>query len=475
MAHQPARNIIAIVGRPNVGKSSLFNRILGKRVAIVERVSGTTRDRLGQKTKWNDVPFELIDSGGIVPGIATALGRARGQGAGDGADLRSGRRAGPEADEELAKMVTLQVQIAISEASVILFVVDVSEGLTPLDMEIAQILRKAGKQKVILVVNKCDNPDRLQAASEFYALGFESMFEVSAAHGLGIGSLMDEAVAGLPEETPEDVHPPLRVAVVGQPNVGKSTFINFLLGEERLIVHDVPGTTRDSVDVSYEAEDGEKILFIDTAGIRRRRSMSRPIEKLSSLRAERSVGRCDIAILMLDAAKGPTTGDSRIAHIIREKQKSCVLVVNKWDLVKGVRRDAFAAAVFDKLPFLRYCPLLFTTATAGKGVKKALLSAREVHRESTVQIPTTTLNKLIQEALQHRPPPYTSSKGRATRPRRLKVYYATQIGVAPPKLRLFVNNASLAKRDYLSYLTNRIRDSFPFPGTPILLDLRERA
>jgi len=459
------KNIIAIVGRPNVGKSSLFNRILGKRVAIVEKHSGTTRDRLGHRTSWNGVPFELVDSGGIIT----------------------------EPDEELARMVTLQVKIAISEASVILFLVDVSEGVIPLDRELARILRKAAKEKVILVVNKCDNPERLQSASEFYALGFEKVFGVSAIHGLGVGNLLDEAVLGLPKEVQEDVEAALRLAVVGQPNVGKSTFINFLLGEERLIVHDSPGTTRDSIDVLYETEDGEKVLFIDTAGIRRRRSMSRPIEKLSSFRAERSVGNCDVAILMLDAEKGPTTGDSRIAHIIREKQRSCMLVVNKWDLVEEVRPDKFSAILFEKLPFLSYCPVVFTVATAGKGVKKALRTATDVYHESMKRIPTPALNKLIQEAVQHRPPPSSRPRrsaavgprksGKVTRTKalpsgrrqRLKIYYATQTSVAPPRLRLFVNKASLAKPDYLSYLTNRIRASFPFPGSPILLKLKDRA
>ena len=465
MSPESARNVIAIVGRPNVGKSSLFNRMLGRRVAIVEKHSGTTRDRLGQKTEWTDVPFELSDTGVIITG--------RG--------------------EELTEMVRFQVEVAISEASVLLFVVDVSEGITPLDTEIAEILRRAGQDKVIVVVNKCDNPALLQSAAEFYRLGFEKLFGVSAIHGLGIGSLLSEAVAGLPAETGEEAGEGLRVAVVGQPNVGKSTFINFLLGEQRLVVHDSPGTTRDSVDVAYRTKNGEKILFIDTAGIRRRRSMSRPIEKLSSLRAERSVGKCDVAILLLDAAKGPTTGDSRIAHIIREKHKGCVLAVNKWDLVKGVRRADFAALVYDKLRFLSYCPVVFTVATKGPGVIKALDTARDVHNQATKRIPTPALNNLFQEALRHKSPPLVSlrsspqrgtRKGRkeasrgALRParrRRLKLYYATQTGVAPPKFRLFVNKVGLAKPNYLSYLTNRIRASYPFPGSPILLELRGRS
>ncbi len=464
MSHEAARNIIAIVGRPNVGKSSMFNRILQRRIAIVEKHSGTTRDRLGQKTRWNGVPFELLDTGGIITG--------RG--------------------EKLTEMVRFQVEIAVSEASVLMFVVDVSEGLTPLDMEIATILRKAGRKKVIVVVNKCDNPALLQAAVEFYSLGFDRLFGVSAMHGLGIGNLLDEAVSDLPEEAAEEPGEALRLAVMGQPNVGKSTFINFLLGEQRLVVHDSPGTTRDSVDVAYYTKNGEKLVFIDTAGIRRRRSMSRPIEKLSSLRAERSVGKCDVAVLMLDAAKGPTTGDSRIAHIIREKHKSCVLAVNKWDLVKDLRRRDFEAAVYDKLRFLSYCPVVFTVATAGRGVIKTLNTARRVHRESTKRIRTPVLNDLLQEALQHQPPPLVGARksaasrarggrketrrGRLPRARRrLKVYYATQTGIAPPKFRLFVNDASLATPNYLSYLTNRIRARFPFPGSPILLDLRGRA
>ncbi len=474
MMNQSTQNVIAIVGRPNVGKSSLFNRILRKRVAIVEKHAGTTRDRLGQKGDWGGVPFELVDTGGIVT----------------------------DPEEELGKMVKLQAEVAISEASVVLFVVDVSEGLTPLDMEIAAILRKAGAssgggrsrgdeklldvdrersgevaaagKKVIVVVNKCDNPQRLQLAAEFYALGFEKVFGVSALHGLGIADMLEEAVSNLPGEAPSETGAALRAAIVGQPNVGKSTFINFLLGEERLIVHDAPGTTRDSIDVPYETEDGEKILFIDTAGIRRRRDMSRPIEKLSSLRAERSVGRCDVAMLLIDAPKGPTTGDSRIAHIIQESHKGCVLVVNKWDLVQEVSKDEFEAAVYQKLPFLAYCPVVFSVATSGKGVMKALDAAREVHRESMKRVPTPVLNDILHKAVEHRPAPLMRFGGGRARGNRLKVYYATQTGVSPPRFRLFANKARLAKPDYLAYLTNRIRSRFAFPGSPILLELRDR-
>ena len=445
----PHRNVVAIVGRPNVGKSSLFNRIIGRRVAIVEKHSGTTRDRLGRQTVWQNIPFELVDSGGIIT----------------------------DPEEELARLVTFQVEVAISEASVILFVVDASEGLTPLDREIAATLRKKAKARVILVVNKCDNPDRHDLTSEFYALGFERVHAVSAAHGLGIGNLLDETVSGLsPHGAGEESA--LRVAVVGQPNVGKSTFINVLLGQERLIVHDAPGTTRDSIDVHYQTEDGERIIFVDTAGIRRRRSMSRPIEKLSSLRAEKSIERCRVAILMLDASKGPTVGDARIAHLIREKQKGCVIAVNKWDLVEDILEGEFSRIVYDKLPFLAHCPVLFTVGAKGTGVKDVLRMALEVHRESKEQIPTPVLNRLLRDSLQHRAAPLVSAKksrGGASSRRRLKVYYATQTGVSPPRIRLFVNDASLAKPDYLAYLTHRIRDSFPFPGSPIFLELKQRS
>jgi len=460
MSQESAPNVIAIVGRPNVGKSSLFNRILGKRVAIVEKHSGTTRDRLGEKTNWKDVPFEVVDTGGILT----------------------------DPKEQLAKMVKFQAEVAILEASVILFVVDVSEGLTPLDIEIAEILRKAGRKKIIVVVNKCDSPERLESAAEFYSLGFEKVVGVSATHGLGINYLLDEAISDLPEEVPLEGEAALRIAVVGQPNAGKSTFINFVLGEERLIVHESPGTTRDSIDVLYETEDGEKILFIDTAGIRRKRSMSRPIEKLSSLRAERSIGNCDVALLILEAPKGPTTGDSRIAHIIQEKQKSCVLVVNKWDLLEGILQKQYAKTVYQKLPFLSYCPMVFAVATVGNGVIETLRTAREVHTESMKRIPTPVLNNLLRKALRDSPPPLVTPahRGRTGRPaaakptaspgraRRLKVYYATQTGAAPPRFRLFVNSAELASKTYLSYLTNRIRSSFPFPGSPILLSLKGR-
>jgi len=456
MASQSGRNIIAIVGRPNVGKSSLFNRILQRRVAIVEKHSGTTRDRLGHKTDWRGIPFELVDTGGIIT----------------------------SPDEELARMVKFQVEVAISEASVLLFVVDVSEGLRPLDMEVAEILRKAGQKNIVVAVNKCDNPALMESAAEFYSLGFEKVFGVSALHGLGIGNLLDEAVSLLPGEAAEGEAPAVQVAVVGQPNVGKSTFINFILGEERLIVHGSPGTTRDSIDVLYQTPDGERILFIDTAGIRRKRSMSRPVEKLASLRAERSIGDCQVAILMLDAEKGPTTGDARIAHIIVEKEKTCVIAVNKWDLLKGYRQKDYARIVYQKLRFLRHCPVVFTVATEGKGVMEALDAARQVHRQSLTSIPTPALNGLLQEAFRRQPPPLLTRRrppkiGRlASRPAaarcRLKLYYATQTGVAPPRFRLFVNRADLARPTYISYLQNRIRDRYPFPGSPVILDLRSR-
>lgn len=443
------RNVVAIVGRPNVGKSSLFNRIIGRRVAIVEKRSGTTRDRLGRETNWQNIPFELVDSGGIIT----------------------------DPEEELASLVTFQVEVAVSEASVILFVVDASEGLTPLDREIAATLRKKAKGRVILVVNKCDNPERLDLTSEFYALGFDKVHGVSAAHGLGIGDLLDEAVSGLSRQRVGE-ESALRVAVVGQPNVGKSTFINVLLGQERLIVHDAPGTTRDSIDVHYQTEDGERIVFVDTAGIRRRRSMSRPIEKLSSLRAEKSIERCRVAILMLDASKGPSVGDARIAHLIREKQKGCVIAVNKWDLVKDILEGEFSRVVYEKLPFLSHCPLLFTVATNGTGVDNVLRTTLDVHRENKKQIPTPVLNRILRGAIQYRAAPLVSPKkarGGTSSRRRLKIYYATQTGVSPPRIRLFVNDASLAKPDYLSYLTHRIRDSFPFPGSPLLLELKQRS
>ncbi len=461
MVDKAARNTIAIVGRPNVGKSALFNRILGRRIAIVEKHSGTTRDRLGQQTQWNGIPFELLDTGGIITGLK----------------------------EEVAEMVKFQVEVAISEASVLLFVVDVLEGVTPLDLEIAEMLRKAGHERIIVMVNKCDNPALLDAAAEFYSLGFANVFGVSALHGLGIGALLDEAVAGLEKQTEEEPSSALRLAVVGQPNVGKSTFINFLLGEQRLIVHDSPGTTRDAIDVLYEAKDGQRILFIDTAGIRRRRSMSRPIEKLSSLRAERSVGHCDVAILMLDAAKGPTVGDARIAHIVREKERSCVLAVNKWDLVRGMRQAEFRKALYDKLRFLDYCPVTFTAAIKGRGVLKTLETAKKVYTESLRSIPTPALNDVLQEALRRQAPPLVGARrirdagrsaGRSPRSskitrKRLKVYYATQTGAAPPRFRLFVNNTGLATPTYLAYLTNRIREAFSFPGSPIRLELRDRS
>ncbi len=432
-------NKVAIVGRPNVGKSALFNRIAGKRIAIVDRQAGITRDRLGAQVSWRGVGFTLVDTGGIVV----------------------------DSHEPLIEQVRFQAEVAMAEAEVILFVVDVNDGVNRLDWEVAEMIRKSDKP-VILVVNKCDATLDDPRAAEFYSLGFGEMFPVSAIHGLGIGEVMDVVLDNLAETSGRAAEQEgLRVAVVGKPNVGKSTFINYLLKENRLVVDTSPGTTRDAVDVTYVDDRGRHFVLVDTAGIKRSRRVREAVEKYSFLRSRAAIERCDAAILMIDASAGVTTGDSKIAHMIHDGGKSCVIAVNKWDTVAGHRQKDYTLDVHEQIPLLSYCPVEYTVATEGKRAHRTLDTAMRVFKEGGYQFSTGRLNKIIHDAVENYQPPLVNR-------RRLKIYYATQVATNPPQILVFVNDRRLMKSQYVNYLVNSIRKECPFTGSPIRISLRGR-
>lgn len=464
--------IIAIVGRPNVGKSALFNRIAGRRIAIVHNEPGVTRDRISAEVEWRGIPFTIIDTGGI------------------------GILPGEKTDNEILKETIEQVEIAINSSDLIFFVVDAKDGLTPLDVEISKHLRKIGKT-VFVVVNKVDNLKEQFNIFDFARLGFEPIFPVSAAHGTGIEQLIKAAIKILPEpekknNDEEDAIKPetdiVKLAIVGRPNVGKSSIINAITNSERVIVSPIPGTTRDSVDVPFEIDtDGQKqkYILIDTAGIRKKRSISTSVEFFSVKRAENSIKRCDIAILVLDAEAGITEQDKKIADIITENYKPCIVVINKWDLfVEAVEKAAqekvqkgkkekvdpiveFQKWVKNKLFFLHYAPIIFTSAKTGINLDRLLEAVRYVKSQLNQKIPTAILNRVIRDAVEKKQP--ISDKGHF-----LKFFYATQIETIPPTFLLFVNRKELFSKQYEKYLSDQIRKAFGYEGCPIVLVPRPR-
>jgi len=433
-------NKIAIIGRPNVGKSALFNRIIGQRVAIVDRKPGITRDRLGAEAEWFGTAFTLIDTGGI--GIGS--------------------------DEPLVQQVQLQAEIAIAEAAVILLVVDVIDGIMPLDREVADILRRKS-EKVILAANKCDNQKLADGAAVFHELGFPKVFPISAFHGRGIDDLLDAAAEMLPQEdsAPPEEESRVKVAVVGKPNAGKSTLINSLINENRLVVDSLPGTTRDAIDVPYQSPSGKKFLLIDTAGIKRKRKIKQAVEKYSLIRSEQAIARCDVALMMVDAEAGISTTDARIARMITSSGKSCIITTNKWDLIRGVTQRDYREEVYDRLRFLSFAPVIFISAATGKNVEKAMRTINFVHRQGLTKISTPEINQIIHKAQERHQPPLVSG-------RRLKIYYVTQTSTAPARFLIFVNDPDLLKTSYLNYLVNQIRRHHPYTSIPILFDLRRR-
>ncbi|HXF62705.1 MAG TPA: ribosome biogenesis GTPase Der [Caldilineaceae bacterium] len=448
--------VVALVGRPNVGKSTLFNRLVGRRTAIVEDLPGTTRDRIYGESDWNGVGFVVIDTGGLE--APSELGAPR-------------RHPAAPLALDSAKFLTQiqnQARLAVEEADAIIFVVDGKEGMTAADLDIAEVLRLTDKP-IFLAVNKTESPQRRLDAIEFWNLGLGEPFPISAYHGEGVGDLLDALVAALPaypvKDEEEDT---VAIAIVGRPNVGKSSLLNALIGMERAIVSEVPGTTRDPIDMEITYE-GQRITLIDTAGIRRRGKIEQGIEQYSVLRSMRSIDRADVALLLIDAVDGVTAQDAHVAGYVLEKMKGVVVVVNKWD---AVEKDSNTMVEYTKriraeLKFLDYVPVIYISAKTTQRVHTVLPTALEVAAARRHRLSTGELNQLIRSAYEHVSPP---SKGG----RPLRIYYATQAEAEPPTFILFVNDPELVHFSYERYLENQIRAHYPFVGTPIRLIFRAR-
>ena len=431
------QHLIAIVGRPNVGKSTFFNKVIGRKLSITENRPGVTRDRIYASAEWRGKPFTLVDTGGI--------------------ELKS--------EDVMWKQIASQAKLAVETADVILFFVDGKEGLTSSDYDVADYLRRSRKP-VVLVVNKLDeySQDKL---FEFYSLGLGEPFGISAEHSRGIGDVLDEAVSSF-EEGEEEESDALRIAVVGKPNAGKSSLVNRILGEERTIVTDIAGTTRDAIDTPFE-RDGEKYVIIDTAGIRRKRSVENNVEYYSVLRAFDAVRRADVAVLVVDAVEGLTEQDVRIIGMVHEEGKPSVIVMNKWDLVEKDTHtiETFEAKLKEDLKFMDYFKSVYISAKTGQRAEKVLKLAREAYDHAHFRIPTGALNDLLMDAMRISEPP--SYQGR-----RLKLYYASQVSVAPPLFVLMVNDETLLHFSYARYLENVIRQAYDFSGTPIRIQVRNK-
>ena len=429
--------IVAIVGRQNVGKSTLLNRLAGRRIAIVEDLPGTTRDRVVADITWQDNVFTLVDTGGLVTDPDTSVGQR----------------------------VREQVELAVAEADVIIFLVDVRDGVTPSDLEVADLVRRAGKP-VLLAANKADN-DRLEThAVEFYELGLGEPLAVSAHHARGTAELLDRLGAILPPLEVEAEPDIMKVAIVGRPNVGKSMLLNALLGSERTIVDDTPGTTRDAIDTLLDFE-GENVLLIDTAGIRRRGRLGAGIERYSVMRALRAIDRADVALLVMDAEELPVAQDMHIAGYVLQAVKGIILVVNKWDLIADKNKAEWDRYLKSQFKFMAYAPVLYTSAQFGQGVSEVLPQARQVYRERLKRLTTSEVNSVVQEAVAAHILP---RKGR----KQLNVLHVTQAEVNPPTFVFFVNDASIVHFSYRRYLENKLRQAFGFTGTPLRLVFRTR-
>ncbi|SFL06457.1 ribosome biogenesis GTPase Der [Halanaerobium salsuginis] len=436
-----AKTTVAIVGRPNVGKSTLFNRLVGGRRAIVEGEPNVTRDRIYGESEWTGRKFNVIDTGGIV--------------------LHD--------QDKIKNQIKYQAELAMEEADVILFVVDARDGLTGVDEEIAQLLYRTNKE-VILVVNKVEDFSHQEEISwEFYSLGFGDPIPISAEHGKNTGELLDVLVSKLPEvETVEEDSDQIKVAVIGKPNAGKSSLINYLLGQERVIVSDMPGTTRDAVDTLIEWKEN-KFNFIDTAGLRRKSRVKEDIEYYSNLRALRSIDRADAVLMMIDAEKGVTDQDKKIAGYAHDEGKAMVIAVNKWDLMdkNSKTMQNYTDEVYFQLKFLNYVPVTYISALTGERIEELLSLVEFVVDQSNLRIKTGILNEVISEAVQLREPP--SRKGK-----RLKIYYGSQVGIKPPTFVFFVNDPNLMHFAYQRYLENVLREAFGYVGNPMLFKLKQR-
>ena len=436
-----AKPLVAIVGRPNVGKSMLFNKLTGKRLSIVEDTPGVTRDRLYAQAEWRGRTFDLVDTGGIEPGT----------------------------DNQILSFMREQAEIAIAAATVIVFVCDIRTGMTAADQEVAGMLQRSRKP-VVLAVNKMDstghtNPD----IYEFYNLGLGDPYPVSAVHGHGTGDLLDACFEHFPPEDQEEAEDDvIKVAIIGKPNVGKSSLVNRILGQERVIVSDMAGTTRDAVD-SYFEKDGQKYLIIDTAGMRKKSKVDDRVEKFSVLRATMAIERSDVCAIMIDAQEGVTEQDTKVAGLAHDAGKACIIVVNKWDAIEkdGKTMQRMEEDVRRDLSYMTYAPVLFLSALTGQRVEKLFGLINSVVNQAAMRIPTGVLNQVLADAQARVQPP--TDKGK-----RLKIYYMTQIGVKPPHFVIFCNDAKLFHFSYQRYLENQIRATFGLTGTPVRITIRQK-
>jgi len=448
--------IVALVGRPNVGKSTLFNRLAGERLAIVDEVPGTTRDRMMGDSEWTGHPFYIVDTGGIDPTTGSSK-----------SPLSIG-------SADFIQDIKQQAFIAISDADVILFVVDAISGVTPADHEVAEILRRQQREvngewypPILLVVNKADSKGFREAALDFYELGMGEPFAISSVHGTGTGDLLDALVNSFPKEEEEEEDDSVKIALVGKPNVGKSSLLNKLVGEDRMIVSPIAGTTRDAIDSHIDYE-GIPVTLIDTAGIRRRGKVEPGVEKYSVLRSMKAIERADVALLMIDAVDGITAQDAHIAGFILEERKSTVVVVNKWD---AIEKDTFTMQTFtdkirEDLSFMSYVPLIFISAKTGQRVDQVMPLALKVQEERLARLTTSTLNKIIQHAQDLHTP---SQAGRV-----FKMYYGTQVRSDPPTFLIYCNEPKLAHFTFVRFLEKQIREEYPFSGTPIHIVFKKR-
>ncbi len=436
-----SRNIIAVVGRPNVGKSTFFNKIAGRRISIIDDTPGVTRDRIYADCEWLNHKFTLIDTGGIEP----------------------------ETNDDILKQMREQALLAIDTADVILFMIDGRVDLTTADLEVAEMLRKSNTP-VIVVCNKIDNYKQPDHFYNYYEMGFGDIFMISAVNMMGFGDLLDEACSYFNEDEDDyyDDDEICKVAVVGKPNAGKSSLINKLLGEERTIVSSVAGTTRESVDIPFEFDDN-KYLLIDTAGIRRKSRVNENIEKYSVIRSYDAVDRSDVCVIMIDAEEGVTEQDKKIAGYAHEAGKASIICVNKWDLIEKDNKThkKFETKVRNELAFMQYAPIIFISVKDNIRLDKLMTLIDYVNNQAALRVPTGTLNDVLSDAvMMHQAP---SDKGR-----RLKLYYMTQIAVKPPRFALFINDKELSHFSYIRYIENQIRANFNFEGTPIVIELREK-
>ncbi len=449
--------IVALVGRPNVGKSTLFNRFAGERLAIVDETAGTTRDRLFGEAEWNGRSFNIVDTGGIDP-------------------AHGGKTPLSIGSVDFIEDIRRQAQIAIQEADAVLFVNDGEAGVTEPDREVAEILRRSQKKlpdgtfwpPIFVVVNKCESRERRDQASEFYELGLGDPFPISAIHGTSTGDILDALVASFPEQKEEEEDESIKIALVGKPNAGKSSLLNKLVGEERVIVSPIAGTTRDAIDSKIEF-GGLEITLIDTAGIRRRGKIEHGVEQYSVLRSFKSIERADVALLMIDATTGITAQDAHIAGFILDEWKSCVVLVNKWDALEKDNNtmEEFTAKIHLDLNFMDYVPILYISAKTGQRVDQVLPMALRVQEERLARLTTSTINSIIHKAQDAHPHP--THAGRA-----LKMFYGTQVRSDPPTFMIYVNEPKLMHFSYLRYLENQIRAEYGFLGTPIRIVTKGR-